>query len=166
MVIVPVLARPAVVEIPERLAMMVRQEPKKPAPLKKAKPEKKEEKKLADKAQEKPKQERPKIASAVPAPAPKKVENTGVLKFKDAFKDLIEETPNARLGNEARLSNPLPNRPGRRRRAVLSLRYRRVEDPAGGSAMPRSAVISVAAAGATVPDLAVQAPATAQASRE
>ena len=38
--------------------------------------------------------------------APKKAENTGVLKFKDSFKDLIDETPVARLGAEARLSNP------------------------------------------------------------
>ena len=38
--------------------------------------------------------------------APKKAVNTGVLAFKDSFKDLIEETPVARLGTEARLSNP------------------------------------------------------------
>ncbi|MDD2580931.1 MAG: AgmX/PglI C-terminal domain-containing protein [Desulfuromonadaceae bacterium] len=107
LVILPVPVRPAVVEIPKRLAMMVRKEHKKPEPVKKAKEEKKEEKKqAADKAQEKPTQERPKALPAEQVAAPKKAENTGVLKFKDAFKDLIDETPVARLGSEARLSNP------------------------------------------------------------
>lgn len=106
LVTVPVLIRPAVVEIPERLAMLVRKEHKKPEPFRKTKEEKKEVKKQADKAQEKPSQERPKTSTAEQMPAPKKAVNTGVLAFKDSFKDLIEETPVARLGTEARLSNP------------------------------------------------------------
>ena len=110
LVTVPLLVRPAVVEIPERLAMMVRKEHKKPEPVKKPKEEKKEakkeEKKQTDKAQEKPTQERPKATTAEQKAAPKKAENTGVLAFKDSFKDLIDETPVPRLGTEARLSNP------------------------------------------------------------
>lgn len=106
LVTVPVLVRPAVVEIPERLAMMVRKEHKKPEPVKKTKEVKKEEKKQTDKAQEKSAQERPKATVAEQMAAPKKAENTGVLAFKDSFKDLIDETPVARLGTEARLSNP------------------------------------------------------------
>lgn len=106
LVTVPVLVRPAIVEIPERLAMMVRKEHKKPEPVKKTKEVKKEEKKQTDKAQEKSAQERPKATMAEQTAAPKKAENTGVLAFKDSFKDLIDETPVARLGTEARLSNP------------------------------------------------------------
>ncbi|MFZ2949737.1 MAG: AgmX/PglI C-terminal domain-containing protein, partial [Desulfuromonadaceae bacterium] len=106
LVTVPVLVRPPVVEIPERLAMMVRKEHKKPVPVKKTKEVKKEEKKQADKDQDKTAQERPKAAVAERTAAPKKAENTGVLAFKDSFKDLIDETPVARLGTEARLSNP------------------------------------------------------------
>lgn len=106
LVILPAPVRPSVVEIPKRLAMMVRKEHKKPEPVKKAKEEKKEEKKQADKAQEKPTQERPNAVPAEQVAAPKKSQNTGVLKFKDAFKDLIDDTPVARLGTEARVSNP------------------------------------------------------------
>ena len=39
------------------------------------------------------------------AAARKKAERVGVLAFKDAFADLMEETPVAKLGTEARLSN-------------------------------------------------------------
>ena len=110
LVTVPEPVRPAVVEIPERLAMMVRKEPKKPEPVKKTKEVKKEAKKEAkkqtDRAQEKPTQERPKTAPAVQVATPKKSEPSGILKFKDSFKDLMDETPVARLGTEARLSNP------------------------------------------------------------
>ena len=110
LVTVPKPVRPPVVEIPERLAMMVRKEHKKPEPVKKPKEEKKEEKKgekkHTDNAQEKPTQERPRATPAEHVAAPKKAESTGVLAFKDSFKDLIDETPVARLGAEARLSNP------------------------------------------------------------
>jgi hypothetical protein len=109
MVVVPKPVRPAVVHIPERLAMMVRKEHKKPEPVKKAKGEKKEEKKAEKtqtaKAQEQPTQERLKAAPAEQAAAPKKTVNTGVLAFKEAFKDLIDETQVARLGTEARVIN-------------------------------------------------------------
>ena len=118
-VILPAPVRPIVAEVPERLAMMVRKEHKKPEPVRKTKEEKKEEKKepakeekkeapkQAAKAQERSTavQERPK-APAEQAAAPKKSQNTGVLAFKESFKDLIDETPVARLGAEARLSNP------------------------------------------------------------
>jgi len=109
LVIVPAPVRPPVAQIPERLAMMVRKEHKKPEPVKKAKGEKKEEKTAEKtqtaKAQDKPTQQRPEAAQAEQAAAPKKPVNTGVLAFKDSFKDLIDETPVARLGTEARLIN-------------------------------------------------------------
>ena len=109
MVVVPKPVRPAVVHIPERLAMMVRKEHKKPEPARKAKGEKKEEKKAEKtqtaKAQEQPTQERLKAAPVEQAAAPKKPVNTGVLAFKEAFKDLIDETQVARLGTESRLIN-------------------------------------------------------------
>ena len=107
MVVLPKLVRPAVVQIPERLAMMVRKEHKKPEPVKKAKGEKKEEKKAEKtqtaKAPEQPSQDRSKTAPAEQAAAPKKPVNAGVLAFKETFKDLMDETQVARLGTEARL---------------------------------------------------------------
>ena len=105
MILVPEPVHPVVVEIPERLAMMVRKEYKKPE-VKKAKEVKKAEKKQADKVREKPTQQRPTAAPAVQVAAAKKAENVGVLKFKDAFKDLVDDTPVARLGTDARLNNP------------------------------------------------------------
>jgi hypothetical protein len=108
LVTVPVPVRPVVVQIPERLTMMVRQEYKKPEPVKKAKEEKKAEKKEAkpeEKKQAATAQERPKASAAELTAAPRKAQNTGVLAFKESFKDLIDETPVPRLGTEARLSN-------------------------------------------------------------
>ena len=107
MVVLPKPVRPVIVKVPERLAMMVRKEHKKPVPVKKAKGEKKEEKKAekAQTAKAQDPQERPNAAPAEQADAPKKPVNTGVLAFKDTFKDLIDETPVPKLGTEARLVN-------------------------------------------------------------
>jgi len=104
----------AQVEIPERLAMLVKKEPPKPAPQPKPEPKKLDETKPA------PEPEKPEKATkggGEPAPEPKKVaggggspgarkkaESVGVLAFKNTFKDLMKETPVARLGTEARLT--------------------------------------------------------------
>jgi len=115
-----------VVEIPKRLAKLVKKELPKPPPPKKQEPEpekakedpkkpKEEPKKVKEEPKpEKPKQETPtKVAADDKAvKARKKAESAGVLKFKDAFKDLMTETPVARLGAEARLSNPSPRTKG------------------------------------------------------
>lgn len=116
LVVVPVPVRPAVAQIPERLAMMVRQEHKKPEPVKKAREENKDQKKEEkagdktvakneEKKQAAPAPERPKAAVAERTAAPKRSENVGVLAFKESFKDLLDETTVPRLGTEARLSN-------------------------------------------------------------
>ena len=115
MVTVPKALRPVVAKIPERLAMMVREQPKKPVPAKKAREEKKEQKK-EEKAGEKrvaknapaPTEAapaRPKTEPAAQTAAPRRTENVGVLAFKEAFKDLLDETAAPKLGTEARLSN-------------------------------------------------------------
>ncbi len=93
----PAPVRPAVPVIPERLVSMLRNEPPKPEPA----PERKEEKKDQEKAA---KEDKPKATPAETQAARKKAESTGVLAFKETFKDLMEETPAARLGAEARLS--------------------------------------------------------------
>lgn len=139
LVTLPEPVRPVIVEVPERLAMMVRKEHKKPEPAK-AKEEKKEEKKeakteekkaekVAEKkeekkqsvAQEKPAQERPKAAAVEQTAAPKRSQNTGVLAFKESFKDLIDETPVPKLGAEARLSNPAGNAAGLASRSLVTM---------------------------------------------
>jgi hypothetical protein len=96
--------RPVVAVVPERLVSMLRKEPPKPAPV----PDRSKEK-MMDKAREKeiekPKEDQTKPAQADAQSSRKKVEATGVLAFKDAFKDLISEAPAAKLGAEARLTS-------------------------------------------------------------
>lgn len=107
---VPIPDRSAgVAEIPERLVELVKKEMPKPAAARKpaskelpGKPElaKKESKPRPD--QQKPE---PVAAGGGGSPAAsKKAEGVGVLKFKNAFKDLMKEIPIARIGTEARLS--------------------------------------------------------------
>jgi hypothetical protein len=115
-----------VVEIPERLAMLVKKEPPQPVPLPKPEPKKVEEeaKKPVDATKPKPESKKPEKTpkgGGGPAPKPtqlaggngsaaarKKAESVGVLAFKKAFADLMEETPVARLGTEARLRKGSP----------------------------------------------------------
>lgn len=97
----PPPVRPVVAVVPERLVSLLKKEPPRPEP-----PRRKEEKKPdEEKAPEKAKEDQPKPTAAETEIARKKAESTGVLAFKDAFKDLVNETPVARLGAEARLSN-------------------------------------------------------------
>jgi hypothetical protein len=114
----------AMPEIPERLVQLVKKELPKPAPAPKVKSNQVEEEKEQAKKKPKPKAEEPKPAEeppkeAKPAEKPtktaaeeggasagrKKAEGAGVLKFRNAFKDLMNVVPVARLGTEARLSN-------------------------------------------------------------
>ena len=131
MITVPVPDRQvAVVEIPERLAKLVKKEPPMPAPV--PKPPEEEPKKTeeaAKKPEEEPKkpEEVAKKPRETPKPPPKKkkpdkpskgggaapeprkkVAHVGVLAFKNAFAGLMDETPVAKLGTEARLSKESP----------------------------------------------------------
>jgi outer membrane biosynthesis protein TonB len=120
-----------VVEIPERLAKLVKKEPPKPAPQPKpvskqpqekqqmakdeTKPQPKKKKQKSDKPPPKgggaPKPSKKAVAKAQgggTAAARKKAERVGVLAFKKSFADLMDETPIAKLGTEARLSKESP----------------------------------------------------------
>jgi hypothetical protein len=101
----PKPVRPAVAVVPERLVSMLRKEPPRPEPLSERRKEEKKAEKEQEKAPEKAKEDQPKPTTAETRAARSKAENTGVLAFKETFKDLMEETPAARLGAEARLSN-------------------------------------------------------------
>jgi hypothetical protein len=93
------------VKIPERLAKLVKKEQPKPEPPK-----------VAEKPVDEPKPEEPAEKTA-PEKKPEvtttpdetkkartKAEGSGVLAFKDTFEDLVDETPTAGLGSQARLS--------------------------------------------------------------
>nr|WP_279342336.1 AgmX/PglI C-terminal domain-containing protein [Geotalea sp. SG265] len=104
----PAPQRPVVAQVPERLAKLVRKEPIKPEPVKKPKEEKKDERKEEKKPEEKVKETPKDEIKATPAErvaARTKAESSGVMAFKNTFKDLMDETPVAKLGVEARLSN-------------------------------------------------------------
>jgi outer membrane biosynthesis protein TonB len=104
---VPMPDRSAEVEIPKRLAMLVKKEPPKPEPVpEKPKEEKKPELDEPEKIPEKTEvpKEPPKPVPAETKIAREKAETTGILAFKDSFADLLEDIPVANLGIEA-LSN-------------------------------------------------------------
>jgi hypothetical protein len=114
---VPILDRSdTVVEIPKRLAKLVKKDLPKPAPVPKPVPEETKEEPEKAKKEPEPRPDEPKPDTPQkPAPAPseetvarEKAERVGVLKFKDAFADLMDETPVAQLGAEARLGNESP----------------------------------------------------------
>ncbi len=115
MVNIPIPDRTAEVDkIPDRLAKLVKKEPPKPAPQPKPepklveeeakpKPKEKEPDKLKKKASPKPKQTKVATTGGRKKDARKKAERVGVLAFKKSFADLMDETPIAKLGTEARL---------------------------------------------------------------
>lgn len=121
----------AVVEIPKRLAKLVKKQPLKPIqpPKPAPQPEKEEIKTAQDMTKPKPEppkteppkpKEPPKKPGGSPAPkqvakagggkaaARKKAERVGVLAFKNSFKDLMKETPVAKLGTDARITKKSP----------------------------------------------------------
>lgn len=115
MITVPMRDRSVeVIEIPERIAMLVKQEPPKPAPIPEPVRALDEDKPRPE--EEKPKKEtspEPKQAAPESTPAARqKAESAGLLAFKSTFADLMEETPAARLGAEARLSREDATLPG------------------------------------------------------
>ncbi len=86
-----------VVEIPENLVKLVKKEQPIPKP-----PETREEK-PREAADEKPSESKPKPSEK--AKARKKAESSGVLAFKDSFKDLLGDDATAKLGSAARINN-------------------------------------------------------------
>lgn len=113
---VPVLKPPPLVVVPERLVSLVKKVPPKPATARKKEPKQVREESQQAKKEPKPRPDQhepekpPELAAGgggAPA-AREKAETAGVLKFKEAFRDLMKETPVAKLGTEARLSNESP----------------------------------------------------------
>jgi outer membrane biosynthesis protein TonB len=86
-----------VVEIPENLVKLVKKEKPIPKP-----PEKRPEEQKPETAEEKPSDSKPKPSEK--AKARKKAERSGVLAFKDSFKDLLGDDATAKLGSAARIS--------------------------------------------------------------
>jgi outer membrane biosynthesis protein TonB len=126
----------AVFEIPKRLVKLVKKELPKPEPkqpqeepkLAKKEPKPSPEQKKSDKPPKgKSPTKKPKKLAAgsggKTSAARKKVQHVGVLKFKNAFADLMKETSVAKLGTEARLSNKSPRVKGQAvaRRSLVAI---------------------------------------------
>jgi hypothetical protein len=138
-----------VVEIPERLAMLVK-EPPRPEPIperrrEEKKPEPTDKTEKPRKTSEEPKEvkvakETPKPTGAGTREARKKAENTGVLAFKSSFADLMDETPVARLGAEARVSKNNMQAAGQARaqRSLVALQGKGSSGGIGGAAVSRN----------------------------
>ena len=126
---VPVLKPPPLVVVPERLVSLLRKEPPKPAKMRKREP--KQAREGVEQAKKEPKpqpdhrepEKPPELAGGgggAPA-AREKAETAGVLKFKEAFKDLVNETTVAKLGTEARLSIESPRVKGQAQRSLVAM---------------------------------------------
>lgn len=139
----------AVVEVPERLAKLLKKEPPIPEPI--PEPVKVEEE--AEPDPEKPKEsedkEKPEKSEnkAEPEPTPEKsqiarekAEKTGVLAFKGSFADLMDETPVAKLGTEARLSDVSPRAEGQARaqRSLVAMAQKGSSGGIGSGAVSRN----------------------------
>jgi len=130
---VPIPDRSAPIEIPERLAMLVKKEPPLPEPV--PEPPKKEEKEEVDEA--KPTKDQPsesQTAEQKPKPAEKasgeakkaarkRAESVGVLAFKSSFADLMDEIPVASVGLEARVrkGSTMPAGQAHARRSLVAM---------------------------------------------
>jgi hypothetical protein len=103
-----------VAKIPERLVQLVKKDMARPAPPRKAAPKgapdesktaKKEARTRPDPQTPEPQIQETAAGGGGTPSAGNKAEAAGVLKFKNVFKDLMNEVPVANLGTEARLSN-------------------------------------------------------------
>jgi hypothetical protein len=150
-----------VVEIPDRLAMLVKKEPPMPEPV----PQIPREEKKPDLEQEKPeepqktkkspaKEKQVKVAKEASKPAGpgtqaarNKAENTGVLAFKSSFADLMDETPVAKLGAEARVTDKNMQAAGQARaqRSLVAMQAKGSSGGIGNAAVSRN--IGVAGGG-------------------
>ena len=109
---IPIPEKDEVIEVPERLARLIRKEPLRPMPEPQAVRERKVEEKpqkTEEKPQPKPTPE-PQVAEVqqveVEPEAPRdRVASAGLLAFRESFSNLASDRPSARLGSQARVSN-------------------------------------------------------------
>lgn len=118
---IPIPDRVEVVAIPERLAKLMVPKKAPPPPPKQEKKEEKKPDKESKKKDDKPVPEKAKKAR-------KKAERSGLMAFKDDFADLINDTPNTKLGSKAKISG----KGSKARKATRSLVTANVGTASGG----------------------------------
>ena len=123
--VLPVFDRTEVVEIPERMVRLAQKTP--PPPPK--------ELKKAEKPEDKVDPNKPKPTEAQQARA--KAEKSGVLAFKNAFKDLMSDVPD-NLGTGARVSNSGRQTTGQTQRSLVTAQAREGSGGIGSASLSRN----------------------------
>ena len=126
---IPIPERAKLIEVPERVAKLVREElpPPKPEPepiIEEAEPEP-EEPELAEETPPEPEEipetvEQPVVAESAPVDTKEQVKSKGILAFRDSFARRADLDTNAKLGSQARLSNAGENSVGRPERSMVT----------------------------------------------
>ncbi len=120
----PIPERDEIVEVPERFAKLIRQEPQAPVPppvaVREPEPEKPKDEPKPEKIVEEPPPE-PKVAvEAKPKSTKEKVKSVGILAFRENFTKLSSAKPVAKLGSMARVSAAGESAVGRPERAMVT----------------------------------------------
>jgi outer membrane biosynthesis protein TonB len=125
---IPILERDEI-ELPERVAKLVREEVRLPEPEPIPEPEVEEEipepepelAKEQPEAEEIPEAtEQPAVAEAAPVDTKEQVKSKGILAFRDSFAQRANLNTTAQLGSQARLSNAGENAVGRSERSMVT----------------------------------------------
>jgi len=125
----PIPERAKLIEVPERVAKLVREElpPPKPEPepvVEELEPEP-EEPELAEETPPEPEEipeavEQPVVAESAPVDTKEQVKSKGILAFRDSFAKRADLDTNAKLGASARLSTAGENSVGRPERSMVT----------------------------------------------
>jgi hypothetical protein len=127
----PIPERAKLIEVPERVAKLVREElpPPKPEPepiIEEPEPEPEElEPELAEETPPEPEEvpetvEQPVVAESAPVDTKEQVKSKGILAFRDSFAKRADLDTNAKLGSSARLSTAGENSVGRPERSMVT----------------------------------------------
>lgn len=125
----PIPERSQIIEVPERVAKLVREEMRRPPPAEPdetvAVPEELPEPE-PELAKEQPPEELPEspeqglVADAEPAPAKEQIKSKGILAFRESFASAASLRPSAQLGAEARLTSAGSEAVGRTERSMVA----------------------------------------------
>ncbi|MFU8815532.1 MAG: AgmX/PglI C-terminal domain-containing protein [Pseudomonadales bacterium] len=124
----PIPTRAEKIEVPERLARLIKQEPPRPTPPpqvareepkpEEVRPEPVTEPKPAPEPQ--PRQEAPAPQVAEQPSVRARTETTGILAFRESFSNLADGRPSTQLGAQARISNAGQSTTGRTERSMVT----------------------------------------------
>jgi outer membrane biosynthesis protein TonB len=123
----PIPEREKLIEVPERVAKLVREElpPPKPEPVIEEPEPEPEEPELAEETPPEPEEipeavEQPVVAESAPVDTKEQVKSKGILAFRDSFAKRADLDTNAKLGSQARLSTAGENSVGRPQRSMVT----------------------------------------------